>query len=61
MLPVPIICARCEISFPEMNFILCPICHKQVCARCWFAKGGKYFCSRYCAEYFFYADEDDEG
>jgi hypothetical protein len=38
---------------------MCPICHKQACEGCGTSKGGKRFCSQYCAEYFFFVDDDE--
>ena len=55
-------CALCEQTFSRFDLRLCPICHKQTCERCGLNKGGKHFCSQYCAEYFFYGggEDDDE-
>ena len=54
-------CAQCETGLTAASLTRCPICHKIVCENCRRNKGGKYFCSRFCAEYFFYGDleEDD--
>lgn len=52
-------CVFCEKTFGRYDLYLCPICHKQTCEACGMSKGGKHFCSQYCAEYFFFADEDE--
>ncbi len=52
-------CVFCEKDFSRYDVRRCPICHKQACESCGTNKGGKYFCSQICADYFFFGDEDD--
>ncbi len=52
-------CVFCEKDFSRYDLHQCPICHKRACEGCGTSKGGKHFCSQYCAEYFFYVDEDE--
>ena len=54
-------CATCEQDFGRYDIHQCPICHKQCCSKCSTNKGGKHFCSQYCAEFFFFVGDDDEG
>lgn len=51
-------CSKCSAG-DKVALMMCPICHKMVCERCQFSKSGRNFCSQYCAEYFFFGDEDD--
>ena len=55
----PLVCEKCDDEFDEMQLIRCPICHKRVCSSCRRNKGGKEFCSQYCAEFFFHYEEED--
>ncbi len=52
-------CVHCEKDFGRYDLHMCPICHKQACEGCGASKGGKRFCSQYCAEYFFFVDDDE--
>jgi hypothetical protein len=56
--PIPIHCTRCDQPIDDFTSIKCPICFKVVCRKCARAKGGKEFCSQFCAEYFFHYEED---
>jgi len=51
-------CAKCERLFEKLDLSRCPICFKKVCEDCARKRGGKEFCSQYCAEFFFHYDED---
>jgi hypothetical protein len=53
-------CVFCEKTFSRYDIHLCPICHKKTCEKCATSRGGKHFCSQYCAEYFFFAGDDDD-
>jgi len=53
-------CVFCEKDFNQYDLHMCPICHKKACAKCGMSKGGKHFCSQYCAEFFFFVGDDDE-
>ena len=57
--PVATTCAKCEDPTSDMALTKCPICFKDVCEKCVRSKGGKEFCSQYCAEYFFHYEEED--
>lgn len=52
-------CTFCEKTFGRYELHACPICRKQACTGCGTNKGGKHFCSKNCAEYFFFVDEDE--
>ncbi|MEE9218855.1 MAG: hypothetical protein V3U98_07275 [Acidobacteriota bacterium] len=41
--------------------IRCPLCHQNACEDCSYRRQGRYFCSRFCGESFFFSDEDEEG
>jgi hypothetical protein len=51
-------CSRCSSSDPRMTLSRCPICHKLFCDKCQYAKGGRVFCAQYCADYFFFGDDE---
>ncbi len=36
----------------------CPSCYKMVCDACCYRFGGRPFCGKRCADYFFFGDED---
>ena len=50
-----IVCKKTDESRLEK----CPICHKAFCDEHGHSMSGRRFCSRYCAEFFFFSDEDD--
>ena len=51
-------CSRCSQSDPRMTLSKCPICYKLVCEQCQYSKGGRLFCGQYCADYFFFGEEE---
>jgi len=51
-------CAQCKSAGEKISLTKCPICFKLVCEKCHFNRGGRLFCSQYCAEEFFFGDED---
>lgn len=53
-------CVHCKKSEDETTLIKCPLCHKHACPEHQFLRSGRPFCSRQCADYFFFADEDDD-
>ncbi len=53
-------CIHCEKSFSRFDLHVCPICHKQSCGGCSVSRGGKHFCSQFCAQYFFYGDGGED-
>ena len=52
-------CVSCSRTDEETSLQKCPICHKHYCEEHRHQMGGRTFCSRYCAEYFFFSDEED--
>lgn len=51
-------CAQCKTAGERIVLIKCPICFKLVCETCRFSRGGRPFCSQYCAEEFFFGEEE---
>ena len=51
-------CAVCKSSGEKIVLTKCPICFKVVCEACRFNRGGRLFCSQYCAEEFFFGEEE---
>jgi len=54
-------CWQCEKSFEEERLTQCPTCHKYFCEDHRHSMSGRPFCSKGCAEYFFFSEEDSEG
>jgi hypothetical protein len=52
-------CGICGTSEDEKRLSKCPICFKPFCEDCGSMMSGRKFCSKYCAEYFFHAEEDE--
>jgi hypothetical protein len=59
---IPINCTVCSASDEMKRLRKCPICFKYVCEECGFFFAGRYFCSKGCADEFFWggSDEDEE-
>ena len=53
------VCAKCAMKADMKDLTRCPICFKLVCQKCQRSRGGKLFCSQYCAEFFFHYEEED--
>jgi len=53
-------CIRCQKSDLELTLHKCPICFKWICADCGENQYGRIFCSRKCADGFFFGDDDDD-
>ena len=51
-------CSKCAASGERVHLVKCPICHKAVCETCVFNRGGRLFCSVFCADYFFFEEEE---
>ena len=51
-------CTKCSKTGEKIVLIKCPICFKLVCENCAVVKSGRPFCGQYCAESFFFGDED---
>jgi len=53
-------CIVCEKSEQEEASLLkCPICFKWVCESCAVRSYGRAFCTKRCAELFFFGDDED--
>ena len=52
------ICMKCKATGEKLVLIKCPICFKIVCEACRFNRGGRLFCTQYCADEFFFGDEE---
>ena len=57
--PTAEVCAKCDEILETTTQVRCPICFKNICPDCVRVRGGKEFCSQYCAEYFFHYEDDD--
>ncbi len=55
------LCNICRQDKDERDMIRCPLCHQNACEDCSYRRQGRYFCSRFCGESFFFSDEDEEG
>ncbi|MFQ5718945.1 MAG: hypothetical protein ACE5IK_05310 [Acidobacteriota bacterium] len=55
------LCSRCQTKGEESDLQPCPTCKKPFCEKCVHVMGGKAFCSRGCATYFFFGDGEDDG
>ena len=60
-------CFKCDISDEERDpakerardLRKCPICFKIFCEECGVNRGGRWFCTKNCCDYFFFGDVDD--
>jgi hypothetical protein len=52
-------CVVCHRTEPEVRLHKCPICFRHCCDDCAHRAYGRTFCSRSCAEQFFFGDEDE--
>jgi hypothetical protein len=52
-------CEICGTSEDERRTQKCAICYKRFCESCGHSMSGRQFCSRFCAEYFFFGGDDD--
>jgi hypothetical protein len=52
-------CTGCHIQEEETHLNKCPICFKWVCDECGHRTMGRVFCSRRCADQFFFGDDDE--
>ena len=52
-------CQGCGVSRDLRILRKCPICHNVVCRTCGYTRQGKQFCSRSCADYFFFGDPEE--
>jgi len=51
-------CYRCEATEDERSLTKCVICFRHYCADCAHDFNGRAFCSKHCAHFFFFGDED---
>ena len=51
-------CHQCDKSADDVVLRKCPICHKHFCEEHSHVWSGRSFCSRGCADQFFFDDED---
>ncbi len=59
ILPPPFMnCSACEKSELETRLEKCPICFKLTCPECGTREYGRSFCSRRCADQFFFGDDE---
>jgi hypothetical protein len=52
-------CAVCGRSDQEISLYKCPICFKHICDDCSNRAFGRVFCSKMCADQFFFGDDDE--
>ena len=52
-------CLGCQKDEQETSLQKCPICFKWVCDNCANRAFGRSFCSKRCADLFFFGDEDE--
>lgn len=50
-------CVVCKTDFSEEKLTKCPMCFKFFCNACQHLWQGRYFCTKRCAEAFFFGDE----
>jgi len=53
------VCKTCRRGQAETRLQKCVICHEYYCYNCRIRKFGKLFCSKICAELFFFGGEDE--
>ena len=54
-------CIHCGITEEETTMLeKCPMCFSIFCGDCGYNFGGRYFCSKVCAEYFYFGEGDEE-
>ena len=52
-------CKVCQKTADEVALNKCPICFKYYCDDDRFLLSGREFCGKFCAEYFFFSEEDE--
>lgn len=52
-------CSICQKSELEARLEKCPICFKWTCLDCGTREYGRSFCSKRCADQFFFGDDED--
>ncbi len=51
-------CRICQASDDEKTLQKCPICFRYFCEDCAVNRGGRLFCSKQCADFYFYGEEE---
>ena len=52
-------CYECKRKDEEVRLSKCPICFKGACDNCAHRAFGRIFCTKRCADQFFFGDDDD--
>ena len=52
-------CVGCQVNDQDSRLNKCPICFKWICENCAVRTFGRAFCSKKCADQFFFGDEDE--
>lgn len=52
-------CVTCQRTDQETDLQKCPVCFKYYCGEHTVNYSGRTFCSKHCADYFFFADDDE--
>ena len=52
-------CVTCQATDQDRRLEKCPICFKQVCEECAIRSYGRCFCSKRCADQFFFGYDDE--
>jgi hypothetical protein len=52
-------CVVCNRTDQDTDLAKCPICFKLVCPDCATHAYGRQFCSKLCANQFFFGDDDE--
>ncbi|MEJ2369070.1 MAG: hypothetical protein P8Z49_12195 [Acidobacteriota bacterium] len=52
-------CEMCGKTGRWLDLTKCPMCHRYFCESCRVSMGGKDFCTRHCANEFFWGGEDE--
>lgn len=51
-------CYNCHTTDEETTIHKCVMCFKLFCENCGESRGGRWFCSKNCCDYFFFGDVD---
>jgi hypothetical protein len=52
-------CIACQRNEQDARLDKCPICFKWVCEDCGHRSFGRLFCTKRCADQFFFGDDDE--
>jgi hypothetical protein len=53
-------CMICSSKGFWLHLYKCPMCHRYFCEECRYQYGGKDFCTKHCANEFFWGAEDGD-